>query len=192
MANLIDKTFFIADINLPNLDNTGLDETLNAFIARYQEEVLTDLLGHTIAAEVLAAYNASVAQAPVPLPDNINRLLNGDVYTPVNGLEPVKWQGLINTTAKRSLIAYIVYFYFTRQQATHTGSIGEAKIKGEKSKPVSPVYKQVSAWNNAASWVIDFLLYMEVKYKVDFPNWQYYERTRHALRTYKRTNVFGI
>lgn len=193
MANFIDKTYFIGSINLPNLDNTGLDETLTEIISRYEGEVLNDLLGYAIAKEVTAAYSASIAEEdPIPLPLNIEALLYGKEYIPVGETTIHKWPGLVDRANKRSLFAYVAYFYYSRDRATHTGSIGELKVKGEKSKPANPVYKQVAAWNEAHHWVWLLMQYLEAVYITDFPDWQFYKRVRIARGKYDRINVFGL
>lgn len=148
MANIIDYTYFINEINVPIQSRTELNGAINQSIALYEDQILRLLLGYKLWKEMKAAYDASVAEIPTPLPEKWDRFINGAEFEyKVNGETVLdKWIGLKNTS-KISLIANYVYFFHRRNNVSQNNGIGETISNAENATVVSPYAKCVNAWN---------------------------------------------
>src|SRR5687768_14727720 len=118
---LIDETYFVGELKIPNTDRQEVSEPLLRMIAHREKELLTDLLGYEMYKDFLANQAEPVNAA----------LLNGAEYT-LNG-QLNKWEGLRNVTEKRSLIANYVYFHWQDDQISKTTGLGEKKPKAENA-----------------------------------------------------------
>lgn len=130
--SLIDKTYFVKDINIPDSDYSDLTN----YITRYEKEILIKLLGYELATLVLA-YNVSTS------PQRIKDIVEGKEYT--IGEYTVKWNGLKNTDLV-SLIAYYVFYWWARNNATFTGTTGEMYSKGENALNAELSQRISNAW----------------------------------------------
>lgn len=141
MANLIDTSYFIGDINVPLRNDTLLDEVFLASIAQYEPEVLKSLLGYTLYKALKLQIDAASYSAPW------DDFVNGAEFSfEFNGSTiNEKWEGLVNSS-KKSLIAYYIYYWHRKYNETSYSGIGEDKAKGENSVIVSPIEK--IAWAN--------------------------------------------
>lgn len=128
MANLIDKTYFVADIVLAQSDDSDIDD----FIAKYEKEVLMMLLGYTL-------YKLTVIETPI---DPYKKILDGDEYEIVyNGnTRLVKYEGV------RKMIANYVYCNFMKNRVSSTQEIGEIVMVGENSRRANIFGKLNNAW----------------------------------------------
>ncbi len=88
---LIDRSYFIGELNIPGSDRTPVGEELDWFIAKYEPEFLRRLLG-------LNLYNAFISglQESV-IAGKWTNLLSGAAYT-ANGVNKL-WRGLISQPA---------------------------------------------------------------------------------------------
>lgn len=136
MAALIDDTYFIREINIPQ---NALDSDMSVFIAQYEKEVLILLLGYDLYVDFIAN----------PSDTRWSRLISGHEYdVSYQGLTTtIKWNGLTNTDLI-SLLAYYIYYWYLNFHATDTTSVGESVIEKENALGVTPVQKMTSAWNN--------------------------------------------
>jgi hypothetical protein len=102
--SLIDSTYFVGDIALPNLDE--VPNTFQDTMDRYEEEILKKLLGY----QLYNAFIAGIAVEPTPDQKWLD-LRDGAEFTFDFCGETItqKWNGLINTD-KVSLISYYVYY----------------------------------------------------------------------------------
>jgi len=163
--SLIDKTYFVKDINIPDSDYSDL----TAVIVKYEKEILIKLLGYELYA-LVAAYDVTTS------PQRIKDIVEGKEYTV--GSYIVKWNGLTNTD-KVSLIAYYVYYWWTRNQATLTGSIGEIKPKSENSNNASLIQKSTNAWtrleelSQSTAYPYDSLYAFLSENESDYPEWEF-------------------
>lgn len=162
---LIDRTYFIGEINLPNTNQLAVQEILDFLISKREPELLTQLFGY----EMFKAFTAGLTEDPVPqrwvdLRDGVD-YQDGDVLR--------HWMGLvaIDGEPKESLIANYVYYWFTRKEATQTSGVGEVATKTENSVRVSPIAKQVRAWNEMIDWIAELFNYLQVK-QDEFPEWK--------------------
>lgn len=174
MAYLIDPTYFIQGLEIPNKTglhavNTAIDNSIDWYISVYEPEVLTMLLGATLYAELLAGL------AVLPTPD-------------------AKWTALknkiVDSTKKISLIANYTYFKYANDKI----NLG---IPDE-----SPVFfnhdRTVKAWNNMTllnEKLFDFL----IANISDYPNWTIesillngYGYEINLVSLFKTVNVLGI
>ena len=138
MANLIDSTYFINDINLPPNALSGAREDISQYIPKYEKQALILLLGYELYKDFIANPGAT----------RWTRLKNGHEYdVSYKGLTTtIKWNGLTNTDLV-SLLSYYIYFYYYKFHATQTTTIGESVTAKENAQGVQPVRKMVNAWN---------------------------------------------
>jgi hypothetical protein len=149
---LIDKSYFVLEINIPTGSVPVLDR-LNGFIEQYEIEFLHKVLGYPLADQFIAGY------AAVPPAQKWVNLATGTTYT-LNG-KTIKWNGLLMTTPKRSPIANYIYYWYSRDAHTKTSTMGETKAKVENSEPITPAWKMVAAWAKMQLWINDLFNFLE-------------------------------
>jgi hypothetical protein len=165
--SIIDKTYFVKDINIPDSDYSDL----TAYITRYEKEILIKLLGYELGTLVLA-YNALTS------PQRIIDIVEGSEYTV--GDYTVKWNGLKNTD-KVSLIAYYVFYWWARNNATFTGTIGEMKSVGENAENAKLNQRLSNAWlrmtdlAQATEYPYHSLYCFLKENESDYPEWEFTE-----------------
>ena len=137
MGVLIDKTYFILDINIP----TGSYEALTDSIAKYEPEVLKSLLGYELYLLVEAYANPGSDQ-------RIIDIVEGKDYTvSCNGRDQVvRWNGLKNTELI-SLIAYYTYYWWQRNHVTLTTQTSEIKAAAENAQAAVMANKSQNAFD---------------------------------------------
>ena len=139
-SSIIDYTFFIRKINLPNIDpvpnprNAQILERLNSFIAQYEPECLRGILGY-------AMYKVLTTETS----QRVNDLLYGKEYTDDCG-HLQYWRGLVYDP-KVSLIANYIYVRFQEDSATQTTGVSTSVNDTASGKSVSPEVKMIDAWN---------------------------------------------
>lgn len=168
----IDETYFTGAINLPGSVLDGTYSIITQYIEAHEKEVLIDLLGYTLYKELMENEDATSGKW--------YDFINGAEYT-VSGYT-VKWNGLKNSD-KISLLSYITYFHFVRDNVTSTSVIGEVLNTGENATRITPADKLVWAWNRGVELygsVSDHYLapsaYNYLKnHEDDFPLWVFTE-----------------
>lgn len=163
---LIDRTYFIGEINLPNTNQTAVQENIDFLISKREPELLIALFGYAM----YKAFIAGLLEDPVP--QRWVDLRDGVDYTDTDGTLR-HWMGLVavDGEVKESLIANYVYYWFTRKEATQTTGVGEVVTKTENSARVSPMAKQVRVWNEMVDWIAELFNFLQVK-KEDYPEWK--------------------
>jgi hypothetical protein len=174
MANLIDTSFFIRDIKIPNVTYPAIAENVTQFIAKYEPQCLNLILGYDF-------YSLMLLELDTP---RMQELLNGKG----------RWMGLVNQPQKDSLIAYYTYYFFEEAMATQSTGVATSITKDESAMNVSPADKMIAAWNQfsyrtremyyflTTTKVDDALVYPEISSEVIYDG---YENTRPI-------NYFGI
>lgn len=170
---LIDSTFFITEINIPNRDRAGVLEPLNNMIKKREPEVLTGLMGYSL----YTAFIAGLAVMPTP-EQRMVELKEGKDYV-VNGVT-YRWKGLviIDGLRKEALSANYVYYWFLRYGATLTTGVGEATTNTENAGRVAPARKQSRAWNEMVEWAKELTAFLQhntdvyPEYKTACIDWQ--------------------
>ena len=143
MTNLIDKTYFVADLLIPNIaTETDVSDLMDLYIARYQKKILVDLLGQ----DLYLAFETGLA-ATSPEQKWLD-LRDGKTYTiEYDGADySIHWNGLVNDD-KESLLAYFTYFYFVREKHVQLTGVGSSVINQENATPVLPNSKIIEAYN---------------------------------------------
>lgn len=145
MATVVDTSFFIGDIEVPNL-NQGPNKTdMENSIALYEKEVLLALFGYPMYKEFAAANPVSG--------DKWYKLIYGEEFTFEFEGETVTryWDGLKGAT-KKSLVAYYIYFMHRRKKASYMAGLGaEVESKNENSELTSLPEKLQYIWNEFVS-----------------------------------------
>ena len=197
--SLIDNTYFVGDIALPNLD-----EVTNSFadsITRYEEEILKNLLGYRL-------YDAlkTIVALGEPYPTIWDDFINGAEFTfefEGNTITQ-KWNGLVNTDLI-SLISYYVYYQYRYENLSTTTSINDVQGIAENSTKVNDARKMVYAWNKGIelygelpTWNFFYKYHSTYEFyndkpsaynflnanRSDYPNW--------VFSSLNRLNEFGI
>ena len=151
--SLIDSTYFIGDIALPNLDEVS--NSFADFITRYETELLKKLLGYTLWKEFTDALDAgSPAQKWVDLRDGAEFSFEFEGVTVTT-----KWGGLINTDLE-SVIAYYVYYKYRQINLSTTTSINDVVGLPENATKVNDVRKMAYAWNEMLKLYGDLYSYV--------------------------------
>lgn len=200
MANLIDTSYFVGDIEIPNISQAEIAANVNESIVKYEREVLIALLGY-------ALYKELTEHVIVP-GDKFDKLINGDDFEfTINGVAvPARWDGLKGFN-KKSLIAYYVYKAYRRKTQSYMAANNiEVQAKTENSEKFDMYSKLVDIWNefikmygsgcieedyglpNTYYTHHDYLPsaynYLLVK-RADFVNWHYTSQGG-------KINIFGI
>lgn len=137
MANLVSSSFFVRDINIPNLgsassavENNTLTK-LNSYITAYEAECLKNILGRKLYASYLTDKTT-------------NRMVNL-----INGVDygDSHWDGLVHDT-DQSLIAYFIYFKWWYIDAIKPTSKGAKKSDVDGGQSVNPSDIIVDTWNS--------------------------------------------
>lgn len=155
---LIDSTYFFGELSI-----SQPTATLQMLIDTKEPELLTKLFGYPLYKEYAAGIAAGTPdQKWLDLRDGVEYTSESGVLT--------KWPGLRFTlgTAKKSLIANYVYWFYLADNITFTTASGQKK----SDLPVNagPDAKMVRAWNEMVNWnfqLNDFLL----KNIVDYPEY---------------------
>lgn len=175
---LIDISYFFGDIQVGQLSEQSVKDTLNLFISQYEPAILERLLGY-------ATYKA-LADSDQKWTD----LKTGVEYTDENGILQ-KWNGLYNATTKVSLIAYYVYCQYMENQLTATGGAGEGKILLQNAEVVSAGRKIRKAWNLMVAQNVALYDFLMAK-KDDYPEWYKWQTGTYGNTFFQQANEFGI
>jgi hypothetical protein len=157
---LIDSSYFVGDINIPDTGNPAVLERLDFFIAKYEAEFLEALLGYTL----WQAYVAGIAVTPTP-DAKWTDLRDGKEYT-VSDIG-FKYTGLRNATLKQSPIAQYVYYWWMRNDIKAKPDDAEARREYYEARNRS----MVTAWNDMAQWVRSAIHYLD-NYADTYTGWQ--------------------
>lgn len=92
---IINASYFVGEINIPNTDSGPILERVNFFIQKYEPEFLTDLLGYPL----YKAFITGISVVPPAVPaSRFTDIIFGAEYTDRNGI-PRKWKGLVVTNS---------------------------------------------------------------------------------------------
>ena len=166
VSNALDKA--------PNSNVLGNGLSLNQFIARYEPDVLTRLLGYDLYKLFSDQFNkpqSGVWTLKTSADAKWDELLNGKEYV-LNGVN-VKWQGLIfkdgtiNQGINQSLITYYVYTKFIEAtEFTHSG-VGMQSESSKNSTRVNARSKVAMAFNSFYDLAIGRAAYYNDSYYFD-------------------------
>ena len=176
--SLIDSTYFVREINLP----TGANSDVTASIARYEKDILIQLLGYDYAKLVLAYDSGTSSQI-------IKDIVEGKEYT--EGSYTVKWNGLKNTD-KVSLLAYWVYIQYVKDHAIDFQNVGAVASSVENGVNVGPAMliqrasvklRELAGYSGQDVYAASLYNFL-AKHSDSYPLWLWKE--------YQIENIFGI
>lgn len=147
---IVNQTFFIGDITIPNLSNPADLERNNTFIDKYEPKCLLEILGYPL-------YKLFGSESSARMTD----LLNGAEYNDGEG-NLRKWQGLKHDTTI-SLVANYIFFYYQYWRARQFTGYGTSIPKQEAGNAVSPAKSMADAWNFFSSEVSDMTSFLWLK-----------------------------
>lgn len=186
--SLIDETYFIGELSIPNVSNVAIAERLQFFIDKYEKQFLQELFGYELWKLLDIQITQEEENSPAtPLP-RLSDLINGVEYTD-NGGRLRMWDGLISSGPK-SPIANFVYWQWIKDQATQTTGLGEAATQAQNAVLVSPAVKMVSAWNDMSKQVVSLWHFLNSSHE-EYPEWVQSEKWNMYLLAAK-VNQFGI
>jgi hypothetical protein len=203
--SIINRNFFVGEINIPNANSVSISETLDLFIEKYENDFLINVLGQ----ELYSDFITGVSQ---PVIDQIWKdLIFGKTYTHQN--QNYTWKGLVATRKPsltvsiedetieplsetdtpvryESLIAYYIYYWYVRNNVTQTAAMGEVSSSTENAMNSSPAYKLTRAWNWMSEWVEKLVHYLDANTD-SYPNWTK-QNTSRLLSVTRKINAMGI
>jgi hypothetical protein len=180
MANIIDYSYFIREINLPQTGNPDGQSTVTNFITLYEKELLQLVLGY----DLWKAFTAGLVE--VTPAQKWKDLRDGKEFTNLSGKNK-KWEGFKNTDLV-SPIANYVYYKVMENNATQTTTIGEVSTNKENAASVSPVLKMVNAWNR----MVDMICVLKEFLDANTDTYTEWQNTVFNYRLFRKTNQFGI
>lgn len=92
--SLINASYFVADLNIPNSDQPEIAEKINWYIAKYEPKCLQHILGYPLYKALINAINE--VDDLMTLDQRYKNILFGTEYTGFNGFTKY-WKGLITT-----------------------------------------------------------------------------------------------
>ena len=176
MENFIDNTYFFDLIYLPL--GPDVTENLNRLITRYQKDILLKALGR----DLYDAFEAGLQESTIE--QKWLDLRDGKTYQ-VDGVN-VRWNGLKNNDLE-SLIAYYVFFNWSRNNVTRQTGNGRVISDKENSTNASSLDSQVYAYNKMfvlygsfyhsqyAESLYNFIYQMNLLDENTYPNWIFTE-----------------
>ncbi len=177
---LIDLSYYIGELNIPNTSNPGVAERLNFLTEKYEEDLLRSLLGNAL------YYDFTENDSD----DRWTELLQGreQPYTDVNGRQQ-RWRGLINEDKKQSAFALYTYYWWQRDRVTITTEIGEIITEADKTESKGNAnLKMARAWNEMVDWNNEMILFIRSNKEI-YPEWEWCFVHSHLL---KPINVFNF
>lgn len=190
MSSLIDLTFFVKKLNIPNTGDPAIIETVQSYILQYEPIFLERLFGYPL----YAAYMAS------PADQRFVDIIDGKEFTDING-NLNKWKGLIEilvpaptppattpTQQRQSPIANFVYFKYRVENVSQFTGIGELLPSAENATMVSPRRKLSMVWNEMREQVIQLMAFLTANQSA-YPEWNDTYRIQ-ALKSFGYVNPF--
>lgn len=214
---LINESYFVGQLNIPDTDQAATLERLNWFIERYEREFLVDVMGYRL----YKAFVTGITQANVDT--RWKNLLKGCEFTNRRSL-PDFWIGIVpevdnlltlkdsdsinavvgnsggnvlaagsrnNTNNTRvSMIAHWVYINWMLDRYSQTTPIGESVPSTINGDVTTPRLKIVEISNQLAEFVCQFNEFLFMNQSV-YPEWDTAQYSM-SLSRYRKTNSFGI
>lgn len=179
MANLIDITYFVGDINIPNIDDANVSSRLTFFITKHSQDFLKKILGYALFKRLSDESEA------------ITALLSGAEYTDDNG-DFQKWNGLVDSTNKISFIANYVFFKWVDDASNQFSGSAFYTPKADDRILVAPIQKSKAAWDLIYAETYNMVCYLLSNSKKDlYPEYSS-QLASYALFYTKPINSFDI
>lgn len=157
MPNIIDTTFFVGQLAVPQLEQAAVTATLQAMIDKLEPEYMRKVLGYKTYKDFVAGITG----------EPWLKLLNGAEYVNRYGVED-KWRGF--KVGKTSPIANYVFYYWLRKEASASTGGGEKILKAQNAVETSSMFKQTRVWNEMVEWNKELWDFLFV-HQADYPNY---------------------
>lgn len=187
---LIDKTYFVGEINIAQLGQLSVQERLAVFISQHEVQYMRAVLGYAFAK---LAYTGMTETNPDA---RWNDLKTGAEYTDAKGILQY-WDGFVNSNLVSPLANYI-YYWYTRDNTSNTTASGEKQDSAGSATNINPKTKQMRAWNAMVDMhckLYDFLIHKkdENGAKV-YPEFiiDNIKRSDEFLNVNRKMNILGI
>ena len=157
------------------------------FIADYEAEYLTDVLGYKMAKDFAAAM--AIATPPTGV---WAALYSGAEFTDKHG-RLNKWPGFRNTVDLNPIAMY-VYCKWQKERQSYSSGSGERVVLTENSQPITVRGKVVRAWNDmvAMNWILDDFLTQNIADYLDYKG-VYGDMVSYGnLKYFQPINIFNI
>lgn len=174
MIPLIDYTFFVGDINIPNTSEAPVSEDLTELIEECQQELLIGVLG----LRLYEAFDTGLGEATVdPVWTDLRDGKKYDYYS-----ERYWYRGL------KLPIAHYTYYCWAKKEASQTTGVGEAISKTENASRFSPFFKMVEAWNRMVEFNVSARNFLN-RNAFDYADYRTYSCNS---KFFTKINSFGI
>lgn len=214
---LINESYFVGQLNIPDTDQAATLERLNWFIERYEREFLVDVMGYRLYKAFVTGITQSNVDTRwknllkgceftnrrslpdfwigiVPEVDNLLTLKDSDSINAVVGNSGgnVLAAGSRNNTnnTKVSMIAHWVYINWMLDRYSQTTPIGESVPSTINGDVTTPRLKIVEISNQLAEFVCQLNEFLFMNQSV-YPEWDTAQYSM-SLSRYRKTNSFGI
>ncbi len=150
MAYIIDESYFIRELVIPNTSEVDVGDTLNPFSNWIDTEARLMLQG-ALGFELFKDFDTNVTNGVyVPGVTKWDNLVDGVEYT-FDGII-YRFPGLIfvDGTVKRSMMAYYVFSKWFTYHMSQVGGMGEQTGESANSMIANGAVRQSKAWNNFA------------------------------------------
>lgn len=145
---LIDETYFIKELSIPNINEMDSDNLtiLTQYIDEYSRKLLKNALGYDLF-KILDT-NITNGVLDVGAHQKWLDLVNGCEYQK-DGIT-YKWNGLIFTEGlhKSSLLAKYCFYFWLKDNVTQVTGTGEKSIKSVNADSVNSNQRLVTVWND--------------------------------------------
>jgi hypothetical protein len=159
---IIDSTYFINKLALPQLSNAEGLIAVNNFILQYESEFLECALGFDLWQAFVAGVEDSSPE------ERWLWLLEGQNYT-INGRNGT-WRGFENHS-KLSPIANYVFYQFMDNKAVDFVLTGNVISSTENNRTVNGVDRMIDTWNRMVDLNTDLIQYLRAN-KSLYPEWK--------------------
>jgi hypothetical protein len=179
---LIDISYFVGNLNIPNSGDSAIAETINWFINKHEPYFLQKLFGQKLYASYLQDNTTN----------RFKDIIDGKDYTDLNGYAK-HWKGLIEVLVpntipqtKQSIIANYVYYWYQRTYSTQTFGVNEARPNAENATKANARQKVLTAWNEMIEPIHSLMEFLLVNGSI-YPEWTLIDRNR-TLREFAFIN----
>jgi len=140
---LIDSSFFVGDIVIPNTERPAISERIDWFISKYEKECLVKLLGVKLFNAFINDSKYNILPLDSDTPTRMQNLTFGSDFTTPDG-SLFNWSGILQNT-NTSLVANYVYCEWERANASQSTGIATATMNTNAGNSISPAEKIVNA-----------------------------------------------
>lgn len=150
MAYIIDESYFIRELVIPNTSEVDVADTLNPFSNWIDTEARLMLQG-ALGFELFKDFDTNVTNGVyVPGVTKWDNLVNGVEYTFDGTLYSFRGLIFVDGTVKRSMMAYYVFARWFTYHMSQVGGMGEQTGESANSMIAHGAARQSKAWNNFA------------------------------------------